>query len=233
MTGKVKGVIFSLVLIFIAMLMMPLVVDGVQDVMTDAQVDTFAGCVVDNGSVADGTGTMTGSPVTLAPGVNTPTVTVEGTFVVTLPVGMTGTATSDGWVITGSPVALVAGANTITVEAGGAGTISITATGGGTTAVVLTQDLYRASSGSITSITSNGVPVCTPTYQGFVAGTDTLTIRGLGITSPQTVVVTYLYEANAAYNGVNSIVGLIPLLVVVGLILVALINGMWAIQGKL
>jgi len=77
------------------------------------------------GIAVDGTGTMTGSPVTLSPGVNDETVTVEGTFTITLPIGGTGTATSDGWTITGSPVALVEGVNTITVEEGGAGTIEL------------------------------------------------------------------------------------------------------------
>jgi hypothetical protein len=77
------------------------------------------------GIAADGTGTMTGSPVYLDIGANTPTVTVEGTFTITLPIGGTGTATTGGWTITDSPVSLVAGANVITVEAGGAGTITI------------------------------------------------------------------------------------------------------------
>lgn len=77
------------------------------------------------GVVTDGTGTMTGSPVTLAPGSNTPTVTVAGTFIIDLPIGNSGTATTGGWTITGSPVALVEGQNEITVQAGGSGTITI------------------------------------------------------------------------------------------------------------
>ncbi len=56
---------------------------------------------------------------------NTPTITVAGTFTVTLPAGATGTATSGGWTVTGSPVTLAAGANTITVQAGGSGTITV------------------------------------------------------------------------------------------------------------
>lgn len=77
------------------------------------------------GTATDGTGTMTGSPVTLSDGLNQPTVTVEGTFIINLPIGGSGTATSGGWAITGSPVALAEGDNTITVEAAGAGTIDI------------------------------------------------------------------------------------------------------------
>jgi hypothetical protein len=77
------------------------------------------------GIAVDGTGTMTGSPVYLDIGANTPTVTVAGTFTITLPIGGTGTATTGGWTITNSPVSLVSGANEITVEIGGAGTITI------------------------------------------------------------------------------------------------------------
>lgn len=37
----------------------------------------------------------------------------------------------------------------------------------------------------------------------------------------------------SAYNGVEAIVGLVPLLLVVGIIIVAIINGLWAMkQGK-
>jgi hypothetical protein len=34
----------------------------------------------------------------------------------------------------------------------------------------------------------------------------------------------------SSYNGVEAIVGLIPLLVVVGIIIVAIINGLWAMK---
>lgn len=36
----------------------------------------------------------------------------------------------------------------------------------------------------------------------------------------------------SAYNGVEAIVGLIPLLVVVGIIIVAIINGLWALKKE-
>lgn len=78
--------------------------------------------------VTDGSGTMTGSPVALDIGANTPTVTVAGTFTVEVPIGGSGTAVTGGWVVTGSPKALVEGTNTITVEAGGGGTITINTT---------------------------------------------------------------------------------------------------------
>jgi len=36
----------------------------------------------------------------------------------------------------------------------------------------------------------------------------------------------------SSYNGVEAIVGLVPLLVVVGIIIVAVINGLWAMKSK-
>jgi hypothetical protein len=78
------------------------------------------------GIATDGTGTMTGSPVYLDIGANTPTVTVAGTFNIEIPIGGSGTAATGGWTVTNSPVALVEGTNEITVEIGGAGTITLT-----------------------------------------------------------------------------------------------------------
>ena len=80
-------------------------------------------------TIKNGTGTMTGSPVMLALGANTPTVTVAGTFTVTLPYGCTATVATGGWTVTGSPVACAAGTSTtVTVEAGGSTTITVTVT---------------------------------------------------------------------------------------------------------
>uniref|UniRef100_A0A6M3IYE9 Tail protein n=1 Tax=viral metagenome TaxID=1070528 RepID=A0A6M3IYE9_9ZZZZ len=81
------------------------------------------------GTITNGTGIVTGSPVNLVAGANTPTITQAGTFTITLPSvpeAITGTATTGGWTITGSPVSLVAGDNVITVAGGGSGTITIT-----------------------------------------------------------------------------------------------------------
>lgn len=36
----------------------------------------------------------------------------------------------------------------------------------------------------------------------------------------------------SAYNGVESVTGLIPLLVVVGIIIVAIINGLWSMKKE-
>ena len=80
------------------------------------------------GLAEDNTGTMTGSPIDLDIGLNQPTVTVAGTFDITIPLGGSGTAATGGWVVDGSPKALVEGVNTITVDPAGAGTIDLTMT---------------------------------------------------------------------------------------------------------
>jgi len=66
-------------------------------------------------TMTDGTGTVTGSPITLTEGTNSVTVTVIGTFILELEQGTIGTVTDDTGTVTGSPVDLVAGTNTITV----------------------------------------------------------------------------------------------------------------------
>jgi len=74
----------------------------------------------------NGTGIASGAPVVLlTPGNNTITVTQAGTFTITLPTGVTGTATSGTATITGSPQSLVGGLNTITAEGTGNFTVSV------------------------------------------------------------------------------------------------------------
>lgn len=66
------------------------------------------------GTLTNGTGTATGSPITLVDGANTITVTVVGTFSISLPDNQSGTATSGTTTVTGSPVTLTSGNNIIT-----------------------------------------------------------------------------------------------------------------------
>jgi len=75
--------------------------------------------------MADLTGTVTGSPITLVEGENTVTVTVVGTFTFTLEQGTVGTVTDGTGTVTGSPVDLVAGISTITVPPAGDGTLIV------------------------------------------------------------------------------------------------------------
>ena len=74
-------------------------------------------------TMTDGTGTVTGSPITLTEGNNTVTVTATGTFVLALNQGTVGTVTDGTGTVTGSPVDIVAGENTITVT--GIGTLVV------------------------------------------------------------------------------------------------------------
>jgi hypothetical protein len=82
-------------------------------------------------TIRNNTGTITGSPVSLILGNNTPTVTVAGTFDVYVPKGATANVTSGGWTVTDSPKQLYyagngTATNTITVQGGGAGNITVT-----------------------------------------------------------------------------------------------------------
>lgn len=76
-------------------------------------------------TMTDGTGTVTGSPITLTEGDTVVTVTVAGTFTFELEKGTVGTVTDLGGTVTGSPVELVAGTNTITVTVAGTFTVSV------------------------------------------------------------------------------------------------------------
>lgn len=65
-------------------------------------------------TLANGTGTATGAPITMTPGITTVVATGAGSFTITLPVGTTGVCTSGTATITSSPKALIAGANSVT-----------------------------------------------------------------------------------------------------------------------
>lgn len=130
-----------------------------------------------SGTIADKTGTLDTSPTSLYGGANSVGVTAEGTFDVTLPVGVTGTAVTDGWTVTGSPKALASGTTTtITVQAGGSGNITINLTiiglNDGTYAtsarvfvnVFETGDMYFICVGHISYLTTPSTP-STTAYQ--------------------------------------------------------------------
>jgi hypothetical protein len=80
-------------------------------------------------NLANGTGTATGAPITLAMGANVIVVTGAGNFTVTLGAGITGTATSGTATVVGSPQALIAGANVVDTGVT-TGNFTITLTGG-------------------------------------------------------------------------------------------------------
>jgi hypothetical protein len=145
---KFKGVLMSVFLIVIALLMLPIAIDGVHDAVTDtATAEAFPGCVV----------------------------------------------------------------------------------AAGATDVVLAHDPLDNSTAWVTAITATGAGAV-PVANTYTTLTNTLNVTGLGADTPQNLTVTYDYEVNAAYAGANSLLNLIPLLVVVGLVLVAIINGLWTMK---
>jgi hypothetical protein len=126
------------------------------DKMVQSTVTETKGCMGLTGTIANGSGIVTGSTLTLNAGTNTPTITQAGTFTVVVPTGSAGTAATGGWTVATSPVTLVEGSNTITVSAGGSGTITITLNS------LTVQPYYRkdtdTSATALTAaITGNGV----------------------------------------------------------------------------
>lgn len=106
--------------------------------LEDIDYSTEFGAIIRNG-----TGNVTGSPVTLAEGTNTVTANATGTLILELNKGVVGTVTNNGGTVTGSPVAIVAGTNTITV------------TGTGTLTIVV--ELENLETGIIDAVTGTGL----------------------------------------------------------------------------
>lgn len=86
----------------------------VEPVYEDIDYETGYGAVSYNG-----TGVVTGSPVTLAEGTTTLTITTTGTIFFDLDQGTSGNVSSGTGTVSGSPADLVAGTSNITVTAGG------------------------------------------------------------------------------------------------------------------
>lgn len=79
----------------------------------------------------------------------------------------------------------------------------------GETDVVLTLDLYEARLTSVTALTASDSE--TPNAASYVEGTKTLTVDGLGATTPQDITVTYLYDRTTDFTGLSSFMRLTPL----------------------
>jgi len=96
----------------------------VWDKMWQSVITQTKGCVT-GGTLTNGTGIATGSPITLTGGANTITVSQQGTFTVVIPAGSAGiAATGTGVTVAGSPQTLAVGSNTVTVT--GTGTFTVT-----------------------------------------------------------------------------------------------------------
>ena len=90
------------------------------------EVRTASGTLLATGStLTDGTGTFTGSVITLKPGANTVVCAVAGTATIVLPSGCTGSAANGTMTLVTNPTALVGGSNVIETT-GVAGNIVVT-----------------------------------------------------------------------------------------------------------
>lgn len=121
------------------------------------------------------TGSVAGSPIVLVDGVNTVNVEQTGTFNVFLVAKSKGTAVNGTGQVNGSPVALAVGANIITVPAGGTGTLIITVvhTVNVTNFGTFTIELAHGTTGTIADgVTGNvvGTPVA------LVSGVNTVSV---------------------------------------------------------
>jgi hypothetical protein len=125
-------------------------------------------------TLANGTGTIAGSPVTLVSGAQNPAIATAGSFVITLPASCVGTAATNVATVVGSPVTLAPGTNVITVVGVGAITITLSflpvggtiANLGGTITVSPTTLVTGAN-----AITLTGTGTLTVTLPAGYAGT--------------------------------------------------------------
>lgn len=101
---------------------------------------------------------------------------------------------------------------------------------GGATDVVLTEDLLSSNTIYVSAMTATGAGAV-PVANTYTAATNTLNITGLGADTPQDVTVTYSYDAVAGYNGVGPVLWIIPLLVILGIVIVVIFNGLWALKS--
>jgi hypothetical protein len=136
-------------------------------------------------TLANGTGTIAGSPVTLVTGAQNPAIATAGTFVITLPASCVGTAATNVATVVGGPVTLAPGTNVITVV--GAGAITITLS-------------FLPVGGTIANGTTGTIAV-SPT--ALVTGVNTITLTGTG-----TLVVTLPpgYAGTAVTGGGGAVV---------------------------
>jgi hypothetical protein len=99
---------------------------GIPDLLYDDRASQHYYSYIPGGNLANGTGTATGTPVSLKEGINTVAVTAVGTFTVELNEDTTGIATGDGvCIVSGGTQVLVSGTNIITTT-GSPGNITIT-----------------------------------------------------------------------------------------------------------
>lgn len=161
--------------------------------------------VARGGAIKNGTGALSVSPIAMAVGANTITVSTLGTFIVNMPEG--GTVASGTTTVTGSPVTVSAGIATTITTTGSTGTITCT-----------TNNIIRSKDRNNRSLTIAGA---TWGYQGrtFDGSDDSILLPG-SISSDNITLIfwikhtlqateaAYLYSQNtdelSIYAGVNN-----------------------------
>lgn len=108
--------------------------------------------------------------------------------------------------------------------------ISTTAPAEITDDVVLVADLFDGDLTNVVSITSNNEDDA-PLPDAYVAGSQTLTVRGLADDDTRTLTVVYRYD-DLDNQPVGTLFGLIPLLVVVVVIAVLVAVGIAAFRNR-
>jgi hypothetical protein len=149
-------------------------------------------------TLANLTGTIAGSPVTLVSGAQNPVIATAGTFVITLPASCVGTAATNAATVVGSPVTLAPGTNVITVVGVGAITITLSFLPVGATIA----DLIGTVLGSPVALTV-GANVITLTGTGTLTVTLPPGYAGTAVTGGGGAVVTN--SPVTLYTGVNII----------------------------
>ena len=139
-----------------------------------AQVNLSA-LPVPEGTLTNGGGTFTGSPIHLVSGVNTIACTVAGTATIVLAPGVTGTVATGTMTVDLSPVALVAGSNTITTS-GVIGNIVVTLNAGVEKEIISKEGNYELAVNAthyIFRVWKVGVPVVGAEFNPIGGGTYT------------------------------------------------------------
>lgn len=101
----------------------------------------------------------------------------------------------------------------------------------GSTDVVLTKDLWKERTGSVTAITSSDAGA-SPVASVYNPATNTLTITGLGAGTPQDLTVTYDYSGTEDFTGLGDLMGLTPLLIWIAVIGGLIFGGVMFARSK-
>jgi hypothetical protein len=155
-------------------------------------------------TLTNGSGTFTGSPITLSAGANTVACTVAGTCVVALNNGCSGTAATGTMTLTGSPVTLLPGNNTLTTT-GATGNITVTITEGcGTSNSASPASFTESGTETIYGLALFGANAAGVTTAGDTSASGGVLFSAGLFTTSRSVVPTDVISATYAVVSVSS-----------------------------